>query len=83
MEAEMSAITIKKIPAELLDELRREAEMNRRSLNAEVIYRLAQSVSGGAGDTEAFLAQVRENRERMRVWVTDDEVRRARDDGRR
>lgn len=78
----MPALTIKGIPDELLERLRRSAEANRRSLNAEVIHRLDRAVADAVGDPETFLARVRESRARMNIWVTDEDVLAARDEGR-
>lgn len=77
----MPALTIKGIPEELLDALRRSAEANRRSLNAEVIHRLEKSVAVHE-DREALLARIRERRERMGVWLTEESLRIAKDEGR-
>lgn len=41
----MPSLTIKRIPEELLEQLRFHAEENRRSLNSEVLQRLEQSVA--------------------------------------
>lgn len=78
----MPALTIKGIPDELLERLRRSAQANRRSLNAEVIHRLDRAVADPVADPEGFLARVRETRARMNVWVTDEDIRAARDEGR-
>lgn len=78
----MPALTIKGIPDELLERLRRSAEANRRSLNAEVIHRLERAVTDPVTDPEAFLARVRETRAGMKIWVKDEDIRAARDEGR-
>lgn len=78
----MPALTIKGIPEELLERLRRSAEANRRSLNAEVIHRLERAVADQMADPDPYLARVRETRERMNLWVTDEEIRAVRDAGR-
>lgn len=79
----MPALTIKGIPDELLERLRRSAEANRRSLNAEVIHRLERGAAEEWSGPEEVRARARQIRERAPgVWVTDEELRRARDEGR-
>lgn len=79
----MPALTIKGIPQGLLERLRRSAEANRRSLNAEVIHRLDRITPEEPADTDAVLARAREIRERAAaVWVTDADLRSARNEGR-
>ena len=54
----MPSLTIKGIPQDLLERLRRNAETHRRSLNSEVLVRLEHSVGTTRIDPEAFLARV-------------------------
>ncbi|HEX6748660.1 MAG TPA: Arc family DNA-binding protein [Longimicrobium sp.] len=55
----MATLTLKGIPDELLDRLRRRAELHRRSLNSEALYVLEQSVGPVRFDPEEMLARVR------------------------
>lgn len=78
----MPALTIKGIPDELLDVLRRSAEANHRSLNAEVIHRLQQSVPRKL-DTDELLRRAAAVRELMPdVYLTEQDLRKAKDEGR-
>lgn len=43
----MAALTLKNIPEELLEKLRRRAEQDRRSLTQEILYILEHAVDGG------------------------------------
>jgi plasmid stability protein len=79
----MPNLTIKNLEEGLLDRLRSAAERNRRSLNGEVIHRLARSLGATPEDPQELLALVRSVRERAALpYLTDAEIRRARDEGR-
>ena len=73
----MATLTIKGIPDDVLDLLRRKAETNRRSLNSEVLVSLERSVGRLPVDPEAFLERVRRRRERMDVPPFTPEFLRA------
>lgn len=79
----MPSLTLKAIPEQLIDELRRSAARHRRSLNSEVLIRLERSLHGGAVDTAAVLTRVRELRSRRSLPpLTDELIASARADGR-
>ena len=68
----MPSLTVKNIPAGLLERLKDAAESGRRSLNSEVIHRLELSVGRSAIDPEATLELLRAVRERPRLpYLTD------------
>jgi hypothetical protein len=74
------SLTIKNLPAELLDRLKDRAESGRRSLNSEVIHRLELSVGRGAIDVEGALADLRAVRERPRLpYLTDQALGQGRE----
>lgn len=79
----MPSLTIKNVPRALYDALKGSAEERHRSLNSEVIHRLEQSVGISPSDPRALLARIRAVRERAELpYLTDDALRRAREDGR-
>lgn len=79
----MATLTLKGVPEDLLHRLRKVAETNRRSLNREVIDRLARSVEVRPFDPESFLAEADAFRNRLRLRpLTDDTIRRAKRAGR-
>lgn len=79
----MASLTIKGIPDELLDSLRRMAEANRRSINSEVLHRLERSVGRTPIDPQEFLSRVRTRRERLQLPpLTDEFLAQARSEGR-
>ena len=79
----MASLTIKGVPDELLELLRRRAETNRRSVNSEVLITLESSVGRRPVDPDAFLERVRRRRERMNVAeLTPEMLRQDLEEGR-
>lgn len=85
----MLTLTLKNIPDELHRRLKARAERNHRSLNREAIRILEEAtdedVAGGRIDPQAFLEVVRRNREAMAaqgVWLTEESLREAVEEGR-
>ena len=79
----MANLTVKGIPNEVLDSLRRIAEANRRSLNSEVLLLLERTVGRAPLDPDEFLSRVRARRERLRLPpLTDELLAQARSEGR-
>lgn len=79
----MASMTLKNVPDELLAQLKRSAERHRRSINKEAITCLERALDSQAVDADEFLGQARALRARMPgVFVTDADLRAARDEGR-
>ena len=79
----MPSITIKGVPDDVLERLRRAAAQHRRSLNSELIHRLERSVGNEPVDADAFLARVRRLQERTKLpQLTDALLDEARREGR-
>jgi len=79
----MASLTLKGIPDDLLNRLRRVAESNRRSLNREVIERLERSLEGRRLDPETLLARADGLRGRLALAPLDDAtIRQAKRDRR-
>ncbi len=78
----MATMTIKNIPDELYEELKRRAEANRRSLNNEVIVLIERAVQYQAQDPNEVLERVRVLREKLDLYVTEDEITAAKHEGR-
>lgn len=70
----MATLTLKGIPDELLERLRRRAQLHRRSINSEALVVLEQSLEPAPIDPEAFLAGVRQRREQMKVTPLTPEM---------
>ncbi len=78
----MATMTLKNVPDELYEQLKRSAERHRRSVNKEAITCLERAL-GGRTDPAELLEQIRAARAQMReVYVTDDDLGAARDEGR-
>ncbi|MBI1871101.1 MAG: DNA-binding protein [Chlamydiae bacterium] len=67
----MMSITLKNIPQSLHRLLKRQASLNHRSLNREMIVCLESSVYSPRVGAEAFLKRVRKLRTRISVKLTD------------
>ena len=76
----MATITLD-VPDELHERLKRSAKHHRRSVDEEAISCLEQAL--GRPTASEFLEEIRSARAQMRnVYVTDDDLRAARDEGR-
>jgi len=75
--------TVKNIPQNLYEKLKKSAELNRRSINKEIIVCIEKSVQSQTLDTDRVLARARKFRALTKaVPITDDELRSAIEDGR-
>ncbi|MGI9188836.1 MAG: FitA-like ribbon-helix-helix domain-containing protein [Longimicrobiaceae bacterium] len=76
-------MTLKNVPEDLYAELKLRAERHRRSMNSEAIVCLERALHSEKIDPERLLAEARELRSRIPgVFVTDADLRSARDSGR-
>ena len=78
----MTTLTLKNIPDELYDRLRQSATEARRSLNGEILFRLEASLRSRRIDPQELLARARAVRRTVGHPVTEEELRRARSEGR-
>ena len=78
----MATMTIKNIPDELYEELKQRAAANRRSVNNEVIVLIERAVQYQVQDPNEVLERVRALREKLDVYVTEDEITAAKNAGR-
>ncbi len=78
----MATLTIKNLPDELYARLKASAAANRRSINQEAIFRIEQVLAANAVDFEATLSEVRQLREELGIYVTDEEINQAKNEGR-
>lgn len=79
----MATITVKNIPDDLYERLKRAARANRRSINSEIIVCIERSVGPQKVDPEQMIARARELRERSADYrITDDEFSDAKAAGR-
>ena len=79
----MATITVKGIPDDLYERLRKSARGHRRSINSEVIMCIERSVMPLAVDPEARFARARQLRETTAGYqITDEEFTEAKRMGR-
>lgn len=79
----MPAITVKNIPEDVYERLKRMAKANRRSINSEIIVCLERQLSSHRIDPESTLARVRQLREKTADYlITDQEFNQAKSEGR-
>ena len=79
----MTTFTVKNIPPNLYERLKKSAERNRRSINNEIIVSIEKSVQSQALDIDHVLASARKLRSLTKaVPITDDELMSAIEDGR-
>lgn len=79
----MTTYTIKNIPPNIYERLKKSAELNRRSINNEIIVCIEKTVRSQAVDSKAVLAKARGLRSLTQsVPITNDELTMAKVDGR-
>ncbi|MDJ0752357.1 MAG: Arc family DNA-binding protein [Ardenticatenaceae bacterium] len=78
----MATLTIKNMPDELYEKLRASAAANRRSINNEVIFMLEQLLAGHINNFDTALTEIRQLREKLNIYVTEEELNRAKNEGR-
>lgn len=69
----MRTLTIKNVPDELYEQLKRTAELNRRSLNSEVIVLIERAVGSPIYSPEVTLERARRLRELTAGYAISDE----------
>jgi hypothetical protein len=83
MEVLMTTYTIKNIPPNIYEKLKRSAELNRRSINSEIIFCIENTVQSQAVDSELVLRRARKLRSLTEdAPITNDELKMAKEDGR-
>lgn len=79
----MTTFTVKNIPPNLYEKLKKSAELNRRSINSEIIVCIEKSVRSQAIDSQQILTKARKFRSLTQaVPISDDELTLAIEEGR-
>jgi plasmid stability protein len=79
----MATLTIKNIPDALYEQLKQSAVRHRRSVNSEVIVCLEKVLGSSFVDPATLLASIRALRRTLStVFVTEEDLRVAKDEGR-
>jgi antitoxin FitA len=83
MEILLTTYTVKNIPPDIYEKLKRSAALNRRSINSEIIFCIENTVQSQAVDSELVLRRARKLRSlTQNSPITDDELKMAKEDGR-
>lgn len=75
-------ITIKGIPDDVYESIRKKAELNHRSINSEVIVNLKKAVQSKPVDSSQIIHQAKKLRERAKGALSLEEVQLAIEEGR-
>jgi plasmid stability protein len=78
----MSTITLKEIPRALHRELKQRAKAHGRSLNKEIIHCLEASIYPRRVDAEELLHRIQVVREQIGGYLTDEELKKMKNEGR-
>jgi plasmid stability protein len=79
----MTTLTVKNIPDDLYAQLKQRAEMNRRSVNSEIIMCIERTVRSTPINPETVLVRARKLREKSSGYaITEDELNQAKLTGR-
>ena len=79
----MPAITVKNIPDELYNLLKKSAKMNHRSINSEIIYCIEHRLKSHKKNIDDILASASRFREKTSEYkLTEKELNRAKTNGR-
>lgn len=78
----MATITIKNVPDELYTALKRRAAENRRSINNEIIMLIERAFEQPLYPPDIVSERVRLLREQVNIYVTEEEVNAAKNEGR-
>ena len=76
-------ITVKDVPQDLHERLRKVADQSGRSLNKLILYTLEQTVRPRQIDRSGLLGRIRRRRGNMSAWLEDDTLRAAIEEARR
>jgi hypothetical protein len=70
----MPAITLKNIPDELYIKIKKSAEMNFRSINSEILFRLKSSVAQKKPEIDYLLSQIHTLNENLQLPNLNDKI---------
>lgn len=79
----MPAITLKKVPPDLFEEIKKSAEINLRSINNEILFRLKLAFSRKAFNPDAFIKRIEMMQSNLKLpKLTDEILEKAKNEGR-
>jgi hypothetical protein len=79
----MPAITLKNIPEELYTKIKKSAEINFRSINSEILFRLNSSISQKKPEVDYLLSQIHAINQNLQIPDLNDKlINSAKNEGR-
>jgi antitoxin FitA len=79
----MPAITLKNIPEELYTKIKKSAEINFRSINSEILFRLKSSISQKKPEVDYLLSQIHALNQNLQIPILNDKlINSAKNEGR-
>lgn len=78
----MATLTVKNVPDDLYEKLKVTAAANRRSINSEVITIIERAIEHQTENPYEVQARVRQLREKLDIYVTEEEINAAKNEGR-
>jgi len=76
-------VTLKNIPEELHDRLRRAADESGRSLNKLILHDLKRLYFPQKADRSQLIQRIHSRRASMKTWINDDSLAAAIEEGRK
>jgi hypothetical protein len=70
----MPAITLKNIPIDLYEEIKKNADINYRSINSEILFRLKQSIGHKRINPELLISKIEELQAKIKAPNFADEI---------
>ncbi len=70
----MATITVKNIPDNLYEEIKKKAKYHRRSLNKEIIFCLESAAGREPVDAESLIDQARHLRKKISFHISEKEL---------
>ncbi len=79
----MPAITLKNIPDDLYTKIKKSAEINFRSINSEILFRLKSSISHKKPEVDYLLSQIHAINQNLQIPILNDNlINKAKNEGR-
>lgn len=79
----ITTFTVKNIPTDIYDKLKKSAQLNRRSINSEILVCIERAVSSQKIDPESVIRRARTLREKTRLYnVSANEITEVKKTGR-
>ncbi|MGF1669689.1 MAG: Arc family DNA-binding protein [Balneolaceae bacterium] len=77
-----TSITIRDIPDDVYEKLKKQAELHHRSINSEIIYSLKRIVQSHRPDPDQIITRAKHIKQQARGYLTMKQIQQAIDQGR-